>query len=452
MKFALVLLAFVAASAAAPWKIPNVGRGELANELQEFLNLLPQQEITDITLQYYAQDAEFQAMIRYFKSTDFKQLIQNVRAIPEYKDLLEYVYYAGIDVYELQNALNKWLEMAAVQSDFAIDKHITGGIRGYVDDIKAAIRPVKNQLTELYKSKMQNSKVFQDFIAQLKSPKFQQLVNKVHEHPKFQELLKHAEKAGIDLKLVRDFLKAILGLDFPSYSVFQYRAKYVIYLQISFKQNLFLQMKLALVLLAFVAMSTMAQRNPFSPLAQELQDFVDLLPEQEIYSITLKYYTQDAEFQAMIRYFKSYGFKQFVKYIEALPEMKCLIEYLYDAGLEVYKLQDLLNNWLGITQTNFVIDKEITGGIRGYIDDISAAIRPVKDTLIALYKHKMKNSKVFQDFVAQLKSPNFQQLVYKVYVHPECQKILEKAKNVGIDLENILKKLFPIEVPPYPIF
>lgn len=211
-------------------------------------------------------------------------------------------------------------------------------------------------------------------------------------------------------------------------------------------------MKLALVLLAFVAMSTMAQRNPFSPLAQELQDFVDLLPEQEIYSITLKYYTQDAEFQAMIRYFKSYGFKQFVKYIEALPEMKCLIEYLYDAGLEVYKLQDLLNNWLGITQTNFVIDKEITGGIRGYIDDISAAIRPVKDTLIALYKHKMKNSKVFQDFVAQLKSPNFQQLVYKVYVHPECQKILEKAKNVGIDLENILKKLFPIEVPPYPIF
>lgn len=218
MKFALALLAFVATSTA--FTIPNVGRGELAKELQDFLDILPQQKIAEITLQYYVQDAEFQAMVQYFKSDGFKQLVQEIRAMPEYKALMEYIYNAGIDVNKLREIVDKWLGIS--QANFAIDKQITGGIRGYVDDIRAAIRPVKDQLINLYKQKMQTSKVFQDFINQLKSPNFQELVNKVHALPKFQELLKHAENHNIDLKLVRDMLKAIIGIDFPSYSIFEY--------------------------------------------------------------------------------------------------------------------------------------------------------------------------------------------------------------------------------------
>lgn len=213
MKFALVLLAFVATATAAPWQIPNVGRGELAKELQGFLDILPQQQIATITLQYYAQDAEFQAMIQYFKSDGFKQLLKDVRAIPEMQALMQYMYNAGIDVYKLQEMLNQLLGIT--QND--VDEQITGGIRGYVDDIRAAVRPVKDQLVNLYRQKMQTSKVFQDFIAQLKSPNFQQLVNKVYVHPKFQELLKHAASKNIDLKLIREMLKSILGIDVPSY-------------------------------------------------------------------------------------------------------------------------------------------------------------------------------------------------------------------------------------------
>lgn len=212
MKFALVLLAFVATATAAPWQIPNVGRGELARELQDFLDILPQDQIASITLQYYAQDPEFQAMIQYFKSEGFKALLKDVRAIPEYKALMDYMYNAGIDVYKLQELLNKLLGIS--QFD---DEYITGGIRGYVDDIRAAVRPVKDRLVALYKQKMQTSKVFQDFIAQLQSPNFQQLVNKVYVHPKFQELLKHAVDKKIDLQLVREMLRAILGINIPSY-------------------------------------------------------------------------------------------------------------------------------------------------------------------------------------------------------------------------------------------
>ncbi|XP_011872390.1 PREDICTED: uncharacterized protein LOC105564556 [Vollenhovia emeryi] len=218
MKFALALLALVATSFAAPWQIPNVGRGELAKELQDFLNILPQEQIAAITLQYYAQDAEFQAMIQYFKSDGFKQLVKEIQALPEMQALMQYMYNAGIDVYKLQDMLNNWLGLTQV--NFAIDTQITGGIRGYIDDIKAVISPVKDKLIALYHEKMQSSTVFQDFVNQLKSPNFQQLVNKVHANPKFQELLKHAANAKIDLKLVRDILKTILGIDIPSYYIY----------------------------------------------------------------------------------------------------------------------------------------------------------------------------------------------------------------------------------------
>lgn len=218
MKFALALLAFVATSTA--WTIPNIGRGELAKELQDFLDLLPQQEIASITLQYYAQDAEFKAMITYFKSDGFKQLVKDIQVLPEYQTLMTYMYNAGIDVYKLQDMLNKWLGI--IQTNFVVDKQITGGIRGYVDDIRAVIRPVNDKLIALYKEKMQNSKVFQDFVAQLKSSNFQEIVNKVYVNPKFQELLKHAANANIDLKLIKELLKIILGINIPSYTIFKY--------------------------------------------------------------------------------------------------------------------------------------------------------------------------------------------------------------------------------------
>jgi len=83
MKFALVLLAFVA-TASAKIEIPNFGKGELHKDIQEFLDLLPVDQIIQIPIQYYTQDAEFQKMVEYFQSEGFKQLVKDVDAGIEY--------------------------------------------------------------------------------------------------------------------------------------------------------------------------------------------------------------------------------------------------------------------------------------------------------------------------------------------------------------------------------
>jgi len=216
MKFGLVLLAIVAA-ASAKIEIPNFGRGELHKDIQEFLNLLPQEKILAITLQYYAEDKEFQNMLKYFQSQGFKDLVVDVEALPEIKVLMDYIHNAGIDIYKIVNLLNKALGLPSLTppSTFVIGTQITGGIKGYVHDIMAILP--KQKLQELYEQKLKSSKAFKKFIEQLESKNFQEIVNKVYVHPKFQELLQHAKKVNIDLIVIKDLLKILWGISVPSY-------------------------------------------------------------------------------------------------------------------------------------------------------------------------------------------------------------------------------------------
>lgn len=214
MKFALVVLAFVA-TASAKIEIPNFGRGELHKDIQEFLDLLPAEQIVQITLQYYTQDAEFQKMIQYFQTEGFKQLVKEVEALPEIKALMDYIHNAGIDIYKIVNLMNSALGLPPLTPpSFAIGSQITGGIKGYIDDI-LAILP-KQQLQDLYDKKLMTSKAFADFVKQLESDNFQQIVNKVYANPKFQELLTHARNAGVDLVAIKELLEILWGIKVPS--------------------------------------------------------------------------------------------------------------------------------------------------------------------------------------------------------------------------------------------
>jgi len=216
MKFALVLLAIVAA-ASAKIEIPNFGRGELYKDIQEFLDLLPQDEILAITLQYYAEDKDFQNMLKYFQSAEFKDLVVDVEALPEIKVLMDYIHNAGIDIYKIVNLLNEVIGLPSLTppSTFVITSGITGGIKGYVRDILAVLPQKK--LQELYEQKLKNSEAFKKFVEQLESKNFQEIVNKVYVHPKFQTLLKHAKDANIDLILIKDLLKILWGITIPGH-------------------------------------------------------------------------------------------------------------------------------------------------------------------------------------------------------------------------------------------
>lgn len=214
MKIALALLALVA-MASARIVLPNFGRGELYKDIQEFLDMMPADDIIALTLEYFEKDKEFQDMVAYLQSDEFKQLVQEVEALPEIKVLMDYIHDAGIDIYQIINLFNDWLGLDHLTPPdrFAIGKQITGGFRGYMDDVLAML-PI-NELNDLYEKKLKESEDFAKFIAQLESENFQVIVDKVYANPKTQQLLKHAADAGVDLERIKELLKILWGIKIP---------------------------------------------------------------------------------------------------------------------------------------------------------------------------------------------------------------------------------------------
>ncbi|CAK9802909.1 Protein G12 [Anthophora plagiata] len=215
MKLAVTVLAVLALSTPMDaYHVPRVGNGALADDIQDFANILPLDDMVAILLEYIAEDAEFQKVITYLQTPEFKNLVSDLEAMPEVKNLMDYTQKAGLDVYYLVNKANRYLglkELTPPATFAKVNYKITGGIRGFLDDIEAII-PVE-KVRALYNQKLATSKVFADFVAQLKSPAFQKIVDSLCANSNFNELLAKAKAAGADVVAVKELLQRILGLN-----------------------------------------------------------------------------------------------------------------------------------------------------------------------------------------------------------------------------------------------
>lgn len=212
MKFALVILVALAVSnPLEAYKVPSVGSDALANELQKFVDLIPLEKINAIISVYKKEDAEFQELLKYLQSSEFKLLVAEIEGFPEFIDILNYEQRAGLDAYYLVNEVNEYLHLSKLTPPFSRAK--TSGIRGFLDEVEALI-PL-DKLKNLYQDRLKNSAVFAEFINKLKSPTAQSLLNKLCASKNFNNFLSKAKSHGVHLDVVKKHLKNVLGLNAP---------------------------------------------------------------------------------------------------------------------------------------------------------------------------------------------------------------------------------------------
>ncbi|XP_043248284.1 uncharacterized protein LOC122395052 [Colletes gigas] len=430
MKFALAVLAVLAVSSPLEaYKVPRVGTGALADEIQDFADILPMNEMVKIVLQYLSDDAEFQQLVGYLQSNEFKNLIKGVEGLPEFIDLLNYMQKSGLDIYYLINKANAFIGLPKLQAPqtFGIYK-ISGGIRGFLDDIEA-IFPAQS-VKDLFAYKMANSKVFIEFMARLRSPATQKIADYIVANPNLTNLLAKAEQAGIKMEDVKEFLEKFLGIKLP--------------------------MKFALAVLAVLAVSSPLEaykvpRVGTGALADELQDFVGILPLEHIVSIVFEYLAEDAEFQTFVEYMRSTEFRTLILDIEGIPEVIDLLNYMQRAGFDIYKLVNKGNKFLGLPYLEpphvFMIYRT-TGGIRGLLNEIEAVYpkQKVKD----LYAYKVAHSKLFAEFAARLQDPLMQNIANDILANPNWNGFLNKVTKAGVKIEDakeFLERFFGIKIP-----
>lgn len=215
MKFAAVLAVLAFASPLNAYVVPRTGNGALAAELQDFANIIPLDDIVALLHEYANQDSEMQAWLHYVQSNEFRNLVSDLESIPEFRDLLNYQQNAGLDAYYLVNKANDFLHLAKLVPPNRARRAVTGGIRGYLNQVEAML-PME-QIRALFRQKLANSKVFADFVHFLGSPTSQRFVDAVCAKPAFNNLLVKIQGYGVDLKKGRDFLENKLGLHVSCY-------------------------------------------------------------------------------------------------------------------------------------------------------------------------------------------------------------------------------------------
>lgn len=203
-----ILGALAVSSPLEAYKLLSVGSGDLANELQKFVDLIPLEKINAIISLYKQEDAEFQQLLKYFQSSEFKLLITEIESLPEFINILNYQQSAGLDAYYLVNEVNEYLHLPKLKPPFFRAK--TSGIRGFLDEVEALI-PL-DELKNLYQDRLKNSTVFAKFIEKLRSPTAQSLVDKLCASKNFNNFLSKAKKHGVHLDVVKEHLEKVLGL------------------------------------------------------------------------------------------------------------------------------------------------------------------------------------------------------------------------------------------------
>ncbi|EAT34668.1 AAEL009165-PB [Aedes aegypti] len=199
-------------------------------------------------------------------------------------------------------------------------------------------------------------------------------------------------------------------------------------------------MKVVFVLTALVAIATASYipaKAPSRSLKDDFQDFVNLLPVDKLTDLVVRYFTTDKEFQEAFAYLQGKEFAAVWDQLFALNEVKDVLNYLEDAGLEVYELLNQVADFLGLNHVKPTKGVKSSGGLSGFVDE-ALALLPLKE-LKALFEEKLKTSPEFKAFFDKLSSTDFQKLVDFYQNSKEAQALVQKLRDHGVDVDKFFE-------------
>ncbi|XP_012533062.2 uncharacterized protein LOC105834828 [Monomorium pharaonis] len=194
---------------------------ELEKELMDFIELIPTNKAVEIITKYMNEDKKMQEAIQYLFNTEFHALLREIEALKEHQDVVVYLEKAGLRVIQGIKEFHKVIGMgdyvppkilSIFESQIGIQK-IGDGMKGMLEDLYN-ILPV-DKIDALYKEKLQNSKVFADFVGKLTSPEMQQLINNLYANQVYKNFVAKTRERGLELQELKKFTSRIFGLKFP---------------------------------------------------------------------------------------------------------------------------------------------------------------------------------------------------------------------------------------------
>lgn len=389
MKLILTLLLVLGTTVfAKPLDSNELTRGVL-DDVQDFIDLLPLEKIKSLAFEYFGSDEEFQSAIDYVLSDEFTGLVEDIESMPEIRKFLDFLEELGLPAYEYVNKMNGFLEIKPISQGLSRSLRITGGVLGFIKDVRALIP--EDKIKALYEQKMETSKEFAEVVNRLKSEESQNVVNNLMANPKFKNFLDRVEKRGINVREIMDFLSSLLGLHFPK---------------------------------LFQAPTT---------LKDDITDFVALLPVQKIQDIFSEYALHDNGFIISILYLHSNQFLKGLERVQKTQEFRKVLDVYDHKGVSIYELVSGINEGLGLDQLEKTPKVQLrkAGGFGGFLKEIKEVL-PLEE-IKKLYEKKMTDSKEFRTFVETLDSKPAIKAYTNLLKTTAVQSLIREAGTLGIE-------------------
>ncbi|PSN29414.1 hypothetical protein C0J52_28022, partial [Blattella germanica] len=220
---------------------------------------------------------EVQAAVAYLQSDEFETIVVTLDALPELQNFLNFLEANGLNAIDFLNGIHDLLGIPHIPVSGRRHHLRRGvGITGLIDDV-LAILPI-DDLKALFNEKLETSPDFLSLYNAIKSPEFQSIVQTLNAMPEYQNLLEKLREKGVDVDKIIELIRALFGL----------------------------------------TLNAKASRN----LQDDLQDFLALIPVDQIIAIATDYLANDAEVQAAVAYLQSDEFETIVVALDALPELQ----------------------------------------------------------------------------------------------------------------------------------
>nr|CAD7411473.1 unnamed protein product [Timema cristinae] len=414
MKIVFAFLAILGLSFAA--SVPVKSTRTLNDDLQDFIALIPVDQIEAIALDYISNDAEVQAVLEYLQSDDFRAIVEEVNASQEAIDLYDYLYKSGIDIYTFVNNINDLLGLPHVEPKTrSLPSKRT--FRAFLDEVEAVL-PI-DDLIALFKEKQQSSPDFAAFVDRISSPEFHTFVDNIYNSDGIKDLIVRFKSLGVDVDRIIKIAKELLGWEPPIPQLTQPR----------FEPRSPRPQQSG---------STRQALKSTRTLNDDFQDFIDIIPIDQIKAIFLDYLNNDAEVQDAMNYLQSDAFRAIIEKVNAAKETIDFYDYLYKSGVDIYTIINNINDFFGLPhvepKTRSLPSKRTVRELLNKIEEIL----PIDD-LLALFKEKQENSPEFAAFVKKISGPEFHAFVDRMYNSEEFQAMIVKMESYGVDVDKVIK-------------
>ncbi|XP_062541980.1 uncharacterized protein LOC134209978 [Armigeres subalbatus] len=408
MKTIFVLAALVAIATASA--IPD--SRALKDDFQEFLDLVPVDGLLGVALKYLTTDKEFKEFFGYLQGEEFSAVWDQVFALAEVKDVLNYLEDADLAVYDALNTVADFLGLHHVSP--AVMSLKAGGLNGFFNEA-VALLPLE-KFEALFEEKLKTSPEFKAFFEKLRKLDYLKFVE-LHDNSKeLQAFLQKLRNYGLDVDGFFDLVAGFFGWYHSSQT----------------GTNLS-TMKTIFVLAALVAIATASAIPDSRALKDDFQEFLDLVPVDGLLGVALKYLTTDKEFKEFFGYLQGEEFSAVWDQVFALAEVKDVLNYLEDADLAVYDALNTVADFLGLHHVSPAVMSLKAGGLNGFFNE-AVALLPL-EKFEALFEEKLKTSPEFKAFFEKLRSLDYHKFVELHDNSKELQAFLQKLRNYGLDVD-----------------